>query len=114
MWKITDIGLPTYEDEHEIFGDQSALETRARLRAWGVRTGAIKRGALGPLSIEILKDPNTYSPVNHVVDSTAVGDSFNGAFLATWAKGNTIIEAMNDGHTQAGKVLTHSGAFKRV
>lgn len=114
MWKVTDIGLPTHEDEREIFGDRDFQETRARLLELGVSCGAVKCGARGPVPVENMNDTNTYLPVNDVVDTTAAGDSFNGAFLAAWANGKTISEAMNEGHVQAGLVLTQLGAFGRV
>jgi len=111
MWQVTDIGLPTEEDERAIFGDQDRDAILQRLRQAGVSTGALKCGGEGPVSIRRKSGMNKYPAVNEIVDSTAAGDSFNGAYLSVWANGGSQSEAMMNGHIQARKVLGHVGAF---
>lgn len=112
MWSITDIGLPSESDELVVFGELERDAIRRRLRKAGVTTGALKCEREGPVAIEDVSRPNSYFSVQSVLDSTAAGDSFNGAFLATWANGGTFTEAMMSGHLQAGDVLSHTGAFR--
>jgi 2-dehydro-3-deoxygluconokinase len=51
------------------------------------------------------------SPVDPVIDSTAAGDSFNAAFLASLLLGKSSQQAALDGHRLAGNVLRYRGAI---
>ena len=110
LWAECDIALPGLEDEMAIFGDPDEATVLARLRAAGIARGAIKRGDRGPLSIA--GDTGGRFPrADHVVDSTAAGDSFNGAYLAACLAGRPEPECLAAGHALALRVLAVKGAI---
>lgn len=109
-WSATDIGLPSVDDEAAIFDDADEAAALARLRAHGLRNGALKRGAAGPLALDG-SAAGPFAPVGEVVDSTAAGDSFNAGFIAALAKGETDLDAARAGHNLAAKVIQHPGAI---
>jgi sugar/nucleoside kinase (ribokinase family) len=49
-------------------------------------------------------------PVPDVVDTTGAGDAMAGGFLAAWASGCTLEEAVQSGHRTAGAVVSQFGA----
>lgn len=111
-WKLCDIGLPSIDDEIALFGDADAATALARLQAYGIGTGALKRGAEGPVPINAKADPAIeYPAARNVVDTTAAGDSFNGAFLSVYLSGKSLDEAMLAGHNRAARVIGIRGAI---
>lgn len=112
MWRIADIALPSADDERALFGDRDEKAVLARLRDWGCRSGALKCGADGPLPLdERLAGTQQFSPADHVVDTTAAGDSFNGAYLAAVLMGRREAVAMEWGHRTASDVIAQPGAI---
>lgn len=75
-----------------------------------VCNGALKRGSLGPLPIgaEPGSDP-VFEKATLIVDTTAAGDSCNGAFLANYLKDYDITKALNAGQNCALAVIVHKG-----
>lgn len=111
MWARADIALPSVDDEIRIYGDVDEEAVVARLQDTGVRSGALKRGAAGPLS---LTDGATLTgPIDsvRVVDSTSAGDSFNAGYLVGIIQGQDPQMAMRMGHDLAAKVVQHRGAI---
>lgn len=111
MWSITDVALPSIDDEIELFGDQNEAAVLARLIEAGVSFGALKRGLAGPLPIGQSVTQKIYTKVADVVDTTAAGDSFNAGFLLEYAQGRSLEDAMQTGHTLAAKVIQAKGAI---
>ena len=107
-----DLALPTFEDEHALFGDSDADACAARLRSAGVQEIVVKRGADGCVVYDgtgrtEVEPPQRIEPV----DTTAAGDSFNAAYLAARLAGAAPSEAARAGHKLAGVVISYPGAI---
>ncbi|HVX44490.1 MAG TPA: PfkB family carbohydrate kinase, partial [Mycobacteriales bacterium] len=109
---LTDIALPTFEDEQALFGDARPEDCADRLRAAGVGEIVLKVGAAGALvaTAEGLV-PVPAAPVERIVDTTAAGDSFNGAYLAARIRDADPVVAAAEGNRLAGIVIGHGGAI---
>lgn len=111
MWRHTDVALPSLDDEMALFGDGDLRAVARRIRAAGVTDGAIKRGAMGPVDLALRHENATYPVAPSVIDTTAAGDSFNGAFLAATIRGRPTFDAMQAGHSLATRVIGVAGAI---
>lgn len=113
FWRLAHIGLPTHDDESNLWGDASARATAERLLSLGVSEVAVKMGAEGALVVQGDAAP-VMVPIARLVtaiDTTAAGDSFNAAYLAGRLVGKPPREAALCGHGLAGTVVTHRGAI---
>ncbi len=111
MWRLTDIALPSFDDEAALFGDASIGAARDRIRAWGPREGAIKNRHFGPLPMGDDPCHQSYPPAKPVIDTTAAGDSFNGAFIAGIVDGANPCDAMLRAHALAARIVGRRGAI---
>lgn len=112
MLEVTDIALPTWDDEILLFGDASPEQTAKRYLERGVKECVIKLGAQGALCIENAQHQLVPTiPCEMVVDSTGAGDSFNGAYLSRRLEGCSVPEACAKAHGLAGIVIQHRGAI---
>lgn len=108
----TDIALPTHTDDRAVFGDESPAETIGRLRATGASEIAVKLGAQGALIADtVTHEPVSAVPTANVIDTTAAGDAFNGAYLAARLTGESRRAAAEAANTLAARVITHRGAL---
>ena len=113
-WSITDIALPSVDDEFAIFEEPNEATIVTRFNSYGVSTGALKRGAAGPLPLGSNTQDHAninYPSIEKVVDSTAAGDSFNAGFLYTWLSENDHSAALLTGHNCAATVIGYAGAI---
>ena len=110
-WQLADIGFPSVDDEMNLYGDVDAESVLARLRDYGCTEGALKRGSTGPVGLNPATERRDYPSATSVVDTTAAGDSFNGAYLAAVLSGSSEIDALSAGHNQAIKVIGARGAI---
>ena len=109
-WKLTDIALPSLDDEMALFGDPDEGAVLDRLTACGLNQGALKRGAIGPRSLDGSR-PGDFEAVTKVVDSTAAGDSFNAGYLAAHLSGAPQAACLQAGHRLASRVIGMRGAI---
>ena len=111
MWTISDIALPSMEDEKALFGvaEEGVILQRLAKTCRGI--GALKRGPAGPLAINEPQPSVNYETEMRPLDTTAAGDSFNGAFLAAYARGLPLPDAMLAGHECALTVIRRHGAI---
>ncbi|WP_286302987.1 sugar kinase [Vibrio apostichopi] len=113
-YQTTDIALVTFDDEQQLWDDQTPQDTIDRLHKLGVKTIIVKLGAEGCLVSESpAQTPNLIetTPVETVVDSTSAGDSFNGGFLSCYLAGGSVVEACQQGNALARLVIQHHGAI---
>ena len=112
FWDITDIALPSIDDEMVLHEDTSEADVIERFskRKWdGI---AIKRGENGPVSPNLSDaDLPEFLPAKKVVDTTAAGDSFNAGYLAAYLQGSDEAERLRAGHELAAKVVGAPGAI---
>ena len=113
-WSITDIALPSVDDELAIFEEANEAAVLTRFNSYDVASGALKRGAAGPLPLG--KNTQDHANINYptidkVVDSTAAGDSFNAGFLHTWLSESDHSAALLTGHNCAATVIGYAGAI---
>lgn len=110
--EVSDILLPSFEDEASAFGDATPEETARRYASAGAQLAIIKNGARDILALDNGKIVHfTPAPVTSIVDTTAAGDSFNAGFLASYLKSADLIPALAAGADLAAKVITQRGAL---
>ncbi len=111
---LTDIALPSLDDESALYGDASPRACVDRLSRHGVKEIALTMGRAGALvvsdrsgAVVVPASPD----VGPVLDTTAAGDSFNGAYLAGRLGGRDPIDAAAAGAALAAGVITQRGAI---
>lgn len=110
FWRLTDVALPSIDDEIALWGGEAG-DVIDRLRGFGVHAGALKRGAEGPVPIGPCGPLPPFPAAARVVDTTAAGDSFNGAYLAAMLRGEEEAACLAAGHAMAAEVIGHPGAI---
>lgn len=92
-------GVTTTEAGHQFLADK------------GVRESVIRSGA-EPCSIQVEQQRYEIAPkkVAKVVDTTAAGDSFSGAYLVARNSGCSVEKAAEVAHSMAAYVIGHKGA----
>lgn len=109
---VSDIVLPSHEDEAHWFKDSSPEATAQRYADQGAQTVVVKNG---PDRIVVQQGGilSEHDPVRvaDIVDTTAAGDSFNAGFLAGWSKGQTLDQAIMTASRVAAHVIQYRGAL---
>ncbi|MEX2615292.1 MAG: sugar kinase [Alphaproteobacteria bacterium] len=108
----TDLALPTFGDDYQVFGDADAAACADRLHAAGVAEAVVKRDAAGCLvsAPDIREHVPTVARADPL-DTTGAGDSFNAGYLAARLSGAGPVEAARRAHRLAGEVIMHRGAI---
>lgn len=110
---VSDLCLPSFEDEATWFGDSDPAATARRYRAEGAQRVIVKNGpeevTFADSNGELSKFP--IAPVDRIVDTTAAGDSFNAGFLAAELTGAAVNNAITAGAELAGRVIGAKGAL---
>lgn len=112
---LSDAVLASYDDEAEYFGDASPEHTLQRYVSLGCSEVVVKNGA-APILAYNNGERAQVAPqiVSQVVDSTAAGDSFNGAFLVRQTEGGAMKESVQAGSELAALVIQRRGALALI
>ncbi|WP_431145140.1 sugar kinase [Pseudomonas alvandae] len=112
VWPHVELALLTVEDEQALFGHADSEAVFAAYGQLGTPEVVLKRGAEACL---IRCDGQFYEVpaqrVERVVDTTAAGDSFSAAYLASRLLGGSPAEAAEAGHWLASRVIQVPGAL---
>lgn len=109
---VSDIALPTFGDEAELFGDATPRATANRYAAAGVPEVVVKNGAQSSLLLAGGHQAQAAPPAGvKVVDATGAGDSFNGGYLGARLQGLAPEKAMHLAHLTAAGCIAHKGAI---
>lgn len=104
--ELTDIALPTLEDETALCGTQEAAIVIEQCHAAGVREVVVKLGAAGcAIDGTIIPPLVRLSPL----DTSGAGDAFNAGYLHARLSGQAPREAALVGHRLAGWVIMQPG-----
>tara|TARA_B100000674_G_scaffold100702_1_gene73258 strand:+ start:1698 stop:2594 length:897 start_codon:yes stop_codon:yes gene_type:complete len=109
---VSDIILPSFEDEATWFSDADPMSTLKRYQKVGAETVVVKNAG-EPVSFISNQGIGTHSvePIEKVVDSTAAGDSFNSEILVGILRKIPLTEAIINGANLAKKVIMGHGAL---
>ena len=110
LYSITDIALPTLEDEQILFEYKNAQETLDAILSFGANEVVLKMGEDGCLYSSDSKIGFVPTKKVDVVDTTSAGDSFNAGYLSARLKGLPVIASCESGHVLASNVIQHRGA----
>ena len=112
---VSNIALPSYDDEAIWFGDDSPEATLQRYVAARVGCCIVKNGS-GLINAGDGDRRITCDPIQDVkvVDSTAAGDSFNAGFIAAHLQGANLRDAVQLGASLAAQVIAKPGALVEV
>lgn len=106
---VSDIGLPTFEDEAALSDASSPAAVAAHWRDRGCAEVVVKQGSEGCLLPDGVHSP---VPVRLTpLDTSGAGDAFNGGYLAARMRGAGIASAAAAGHALAGWAVMRRGAI---
>jgi 2-dehydro-3-deoxygluconokinase len=107
-----DIALLSFDDEQALFGEDTPELIAERAHQAGVPEVVVKRGGQGYfLSMPDFTEWVPITPLEKVVDATAAGDSFNGAYLAARMQGLDPKRAAELGSEMTARVIQFPGAI---
>ncbi|PTX56319.1 2-keto-3-deoxygluconate kinase [Litoreibacter ponti] len=112
---LSDIALPSFEDEASFFGDADPQATLDRYAGAGARTVIVKNGEGAIVYLhQGAQGSFTPAPVAQVVDTTAAGDSFNAGILAHFAMDAPLAPLIETAAGVSAKVIQARGALVKI
>lgn len=112
MAQATDLALPGFDDEQQLYPGTTPEQVLARFAAFGVKEIVLKNGAAGVMvwhGGQILHPALACAAA--VVDSTGAGDAFNAGYLAARLQAAGPEAAALAGHSLACRVIGTHGAI---
>lgn len=110
IYKLTNIALPSYEDDVNLYGHRAPREVIQSILDHGVHEVILKMGEKGCLFAKQGEFDFVPSKTVKVVDTTSAGDSFNAAYLSARLYGASIKDSCTAGNTLASIIIQHQGA----
>ena len=109
---LVDVALVTFDDEEMLWQDADEQTTISRLATFGIPKIIVKQGSKGAtICTEGAQRFVPTVPVEHVVDTTSAGDSFNAGFLTGYLQEKSLEACCQQGNQIAGIVIQHKGAI---
>lgn len=110
---VSDIVLPSFDEDGAVFGDATPRATVARYRGQGAGAVVVKNGPHEIYAEDARQGVATFSPqpVAEVVDTTAAGDSFNAGLIAALMAGAPLAEAIERASALSARVIGARGAL---
>ena len=111
LLSLTDIALPSFDDEAALWDDAAPSDTIRRFASSGVREVIVKNGAG---KVQFFADGEAGEcdtpPVENIRDTTGAGDSFNAGYLAARLMGLPPRRAVPVGQELSALVIQNFGA----
>lgn len=109
--EVTDIALPSFDDEQAIWNDPTPEAVLTRMAQLGVGEVVVKNGA-DPVALRSEGQDSSVPtpPVSGICDTTGAGDAFNAGYLAARYLGHDPQSAVAYGQQMSAAVIRHFGA----
>lgn len=109
---LCDLVLPSFDDETAAFGDTTPEDTAKRYADLGATQVVVKNGPEDTILLEAgCMTAFPVAPEDDIIDTTAAGDSFNGAYIGSLQRGLSTEDAIQAAQHCAGQVIKHKGAI---